>query len=164
MDITLIVAVDKNLAIGKNNQLLFSCPEDMQWFKENTLNKPVIMGRKTFESIGRPLPNRSNIVVTRNPTFEVTSLVMGVRSLDEAFQWASLAPSEEVMVIGGGDIYRQALPYANRLLITHFEHASLNTDTFFPVIDSTVWKGVKVRDGETSTPELPFSFWEYTRK
>ena len=113
--ISLIAAVAKNLAIGKDGQLLWHLPEDMRYFRETTRGKPVIMGRKTWESLPdafRPLPGRKNIVISRNPAYDAAGATL-VGSLSEAI--GQTHEAEEVFVIGGADIYRQALPLAQRL-------------------------------------------------
>lgn len=135
MQISLIVAFTQNRVIGKENQMPWHLPRDLAWFKRNTLNKPVIMGRKTFESIGRPLPNRANIVLSRQP-FE-----------HENVKWADSLPtalglcttSEEVMIIGGGELFKQSLPLADKLYLTEIQTA-LEGDTFFPEIALDQWQ------------------------
>lgn len=130
MTISLIAAIDSNRALGLNNQMLWHLPADFAWFRQHTLTKPVIMGRKTYESIGKALPNRLNIVLSRKP-LELTDAVV-VHSLDEAQAVAQRASEiSEIMVIGGADIYAQFLPLADRLYLTHVE-AVLCADAFFP--------------------------------
>lgn len=133
--ISLIVAVSKNNVIGKNNQLLWHLPNDFRYFKEKTLGKPIVMGRKTFESIGRPLPGRQNIAITRDENFHHTS-VQRAGSLSEAIQLAGDVP--EIMILGGGSIYEQALPIAGRVYLTRV-HAVLDGDVFFPDLDFARW-------------------------
>lgn len=129
MILSIIVAMANNRIIGLNNQMPWHLPADLAWFKKNTLNKPIIMGRKTFESIGRPLPGRHNIIISRSPQSSDNPLVTWVTSLTEAMDLAK--NSEEVFIIGGGNIYQQALPYADRLYLTHIK-ADLAGDTEFP--------------------------------
>lgn len=129
MILSIIVAMANNRIIGLNNQMPWHLPADLAWFKKNTLNKPIIMGRKTFESIGRPLPGRHNIIISRNPQSSDNPLVTWVTSLTEAIDLAK--NSEEVFIIGGGNIYQQALPYVDRLYLTHIK-ADLAGDTWFP--------------------------------
>lgn len=121
-------------ALGKDNKLLFHVPDDLKRFKELTSGKPIIMGRKTFESIleilGKPLPNRTNIVVTRDKTYNHEGIVV-THSLEEAFSVASQEQPEEIHIGGGAEIYRQALPYVDKLHLTLFE-SDLEGDTFFP--------------------------------
>lgn len=141
-NLTLIVAHDKNLCIGNNNQLLFRLKEDLRRFKQHTMGKPIIMGRKTYESIGRPLPGRCNIVVSSTLTDNLPSIkVCG--ALEEAIAYArehiqDNASAKEIMIIGGGDIYRQALPQATRLLITEVGREA-EGDTYFPDYATGGW-------------------------
>ncbi|SHF86900.1 dihydrofolate reductase [Microbulbifer donghaiensis] len=149
--IALIAAVARNGAIGRDNELPWRLSGDLQFFKRTTLGKPVVMGRKTFESIGRPLPGRVNIVITRNPDWCadgvecVPSLEL---ALQRAQQCAAEAAAAEVMVIGGAQIYRQALPLAGRLYVTEVD-AEIAGDAFFPELDDC-W-------GETSRNCYPAS-------
>nr|WP_245959584.1 type 3 dihydrofolate reductase [Orbus hercynius] len=135
--ISLIVAMTHNRVIGLNNQMPWHLPADLAWFKQNTVNKPIIMGRKTFESIGRPLPNRHNIIISRTPKPSDNPQLTWVSSLTEAINLAK--NSEEVLIIGGGNIYQQALPYANRLYLTHID-AQLPGDTCFPDYHREQWQ------------------------
>ncbi|MDP8034374.1 type 3 dihydrofolate reductase [Pasteurella atlantica] len=137
MKISLIVARTKNNVIGKNNQMPWHLPVDLAWFKKNTINKPVIMGRKTYESIGRLLPNRPNIILSRSD-FEVEG-AWYASSLEQGLQIASeLANVEEVMIIGGGELFKQALPLADRLYLTEIQ-AEIEGDTFFE-FDQSKWQ------------------------
>ncbi|WP_231758473.1 dihydrofolate reductase [Microbulbifer elongatus] len=137
--VAMIVAMARNRAIGRDNTLPWKISGDLQFFKRTTLGKPVIMGRKTFESIGRPLPGRVNIVITRNPDWQAEGVEV-VSSLEAALALADRRAQaermEELMVIGGAEIYRQALPVATRLYITEVD-AEVEGDAFFPKIDDT---------------------------
>jgi dihydrofolate reductase len=139
-----MVAAAENGVIGNNNALPWHLPEDLRYFKRVTMGKPIIMGRKTFESIGRPLPGRTNIVITRNKALQVEG-VKWVYSLDEALDLATsialLDGAQEAVVIGGAQIYRAAIPAADRLYITEV-HASVEGDTVLPTIDWTRWREV----------------------
>ena len=126
--ISLIVAHDEQYVIGKDNAMPWHLPGDLQYFKEQTMGKPVIMGRKTFESIGRPLPGRRNIIITRNCDYAADGIET-VGSLEEAL--ALTADASEQMVIGGQQIFTEALPLADRLYITHID-TTFEGDTFFP--------------------------------
>lgn len=138
--VTLIVAMTDDGVIGVDGQLPWRLPEDLRRFKAATLGKPVVMGRKTFESIGRPLPQRHNIVLTRQSGFSVADpAVTVVASLSAALQVAGEAP--EVMIIGGAEIYRLALPLAHRLVLTRV-HAAVPGDTHFPPLDPQNWRVV----------------------
>ena len=135
MTLTIIVATDRAGGIGIDNRLPWRLPEDLAHFKRTTTGHPIIMGRKTFESIGRPLPGRRNIVVTRNPDWRHEG-VDRVLSLPEAI---ALVPDSAAFVIGGADIYNQALPFCNRLVITAIDHV-FDCDAFFPPIDVNQWQ------------------------
>lgn len=133
--ISLIAALAADRVIGMEGAMPWNLPADLAWFKRNTLNKPVIMGRLTFDSIGRPLPGRLNIVVSRQPG--TAEGVTWVTSLDEAIQAAGDVP--EVMVIGGGRIYEQMLNRADRLYLTHID-AEVEGDTQFPDYEPDEWQ------------------------
>lgn len=134
MILSLIVAMTKNQVIGKNNAMPWHLPNDLAWFKKNTLGKPIIMGRKTFESIGRPLPQRKNIVLSRS-AFEHTGIEIA-ENLQQAITLAQPAP--EVMLIGGGELFKQTLEQADKLYLTEIQ-TELDGDTYFPTIDFTQW-------------------------
>ncbi|KGQ32780.1 dihydrofolate reductase [Gallibacterium genomosp. 2] len=135
MMLSLIVAMTKNRVIGRDNQMPWHLPADLAWFKKNTLGKPVIMGRKTFQSIGRALPNRKNIVLSRQG-FQADGIEV-VSDLSQAL--ALIKGENEVMIIGGGHLFAETLPIADRLYLTEID-AELQGDTFFPEIDPMVWK------------------------
>lgn len=126
--ISLIAAIASNRALGKNNDLIYKIPEDLRRFKEITLNHPIIMGRKTFESIGRPLPNRINIVITHDLNYGKEGIIVA-HSLEEALRQAQ--SDDEVFVIGGGQIFKEAMPKADKLYLTIVE-GNPEADTFFP--------------------------------
>ncbi len=133
--ISIVVAISTNHAIGKNNQLLWHLPADLKHFKEITTGHPIIMGRKTYDSIGRPLPNRRNIVITRNKDLQIAGVEM-VSSVEEAI---SLCKQEnEVFIIGGAEIYKHALPLTNRIYLTTV-HQHYEADAFFPELDENEW-------------------------
>lgn len=135
MQLNLIAAVARNGAIGKDNALLWRLPEDLKFFKRTTLGSPVIMGRKTFESIGRPLPGRRNIVVTRNAAWQHEGVEVA-SSLDAAIDLVK--HEAQVFVIGGGELYTQALPQADQLILTEVD-ADFEGDTFFPTWDRSLF-------------------------
>ncbi|WP_292010056.1 dihydrofolate reductase [Chryseobacterium sp.] len=138
---TIVVAMGENNEIGSNNRLLWHLPTDLKHFKELTSGHPIIMGRKTYESIGKPLPNRTNIVVSRKKDwFEEGILIVG--SIKEALKFAKKI-DEKVFVIGGGNIYEQTIDLVDRLEVTVVK-ANLEADTFFPKIDEKTW--VKVNE------------------
>ncbi|MFH4785345.1 type 3 dihydrofolate reductase [Vibrio diabolicus] len=128
MIISMIAAMTDNRIIGKDNQMPWHLPADFAWFKRCTMGKPVVMGRKTYESIGRPLPGRLNIVISRDETLKIEG-VTTVTSIEQALEVAG--DVEEVMIIGGGAIYAACLPMANKLYVTHIE-AAIDGDTQFP--------------------------------
>jgi len=132
----MIVAHANNRVIGKNNAMPWHLPADLAYFKKTTLGKPIIMGRKTYESIGRPLPGRQNIVISRDGNYQAEGVDV-VSSVDAAL--ALVNDVEEVMVIGGGAIYQHCLAAAQRLYITHID-ADIDGDTYFPEYDFNVWK------------------------
>ncbi|OCG60976.1 dihydrofolate reductase [Gilliamella sp. Nev5-1] len=141
MILSMIVAMADNHVIGLNNQMPWHLPADLAWFKKNTLNKPVIMGRKTFESIGRPLPGRHNIIISRQATIESNMVpnVSWVPSIDAAILLAQTQHIDEAFIIGGGNIYKQTLPLVNRLYLTHIK-AKLQGDTYFPDYTPEQWQ------------------------
>lgn len=135
MKLSLIVAMTKNRVIGLDNQMPWHLPVDLAWFKQNTLGKPVIMGRKTFESIGKPLPKRRNIVLSR--TAVAIDGVEIVTSLEQAL--ALVKDETEVMIIGGGQLFAEMIVRADRLYLTEIDTV-LEGDTYFPAIDSQEWQ------------------------
>jgi dihydrofolate reductase len=141
MIVSAIVATSENHAIGKNNQLLWHMPNDLKHFKDVTSGRTIIMGRKTFDSVGKPLPKRRNIVVTRQditiPGCEV------VKSVEDAL--ALCKGEDEVFIGGGAEIYKLAMPLTNRIYLTIIHH-TFEADTFFPEIDKNEWKEVKRED------------------
>jgi dihydrofolate reductase len=135
MIISLIVAISNNYCIGKDNQLLWHLPKDLKFFKQHTTGKPVVMGRKTFDSIGKPLPNRRNIVVSTNKNLLIEGAEV-VSSLQEAI--ALCKGQEEVCIIGGGKIYNEAVGIVNKMYIT-FVETDIEGDTYFPKINLSKW-------------------------
>lgn len=142
MLVAMIVAVGANGVIGAEGEIPWRLPSDFAHFKRTTMGKPLIMGRKTFESIGKPLPGRTNIIVTRQADYRTAGAVV-VGSLAEALQRAgeiaAADGAEEVMIGGGGEIYREAMPLAQRLYVTHVA-ASPDGDAYFPDIDAKSWE------------------------
>jgi dihydrofolate reductase len=139
--VSLIVAMAQNGVIGRANGLPWRLPEDLKRFRAFTLGKAVLMGRKTFESIGRALPGRVNLVLTRDPSWSAPGVVV-VHSMEAAL--AQAAASDELVVIGGAEIYRLVLPFARRIYLTHV-HADVPGDTFVPDFDPTHWDDVECR-------------------
>lgn len=128
--ISIVAAIGKNRELGKGNKLLWHIPEDLKRFKALTSGHPVIMGRKTFESIGRPLPNRLNVVITRDESFKPEGVTV-VHSLDGVIKIAKAKDQEEIFIIGGGQIFEQAMPFADRLYLTIVDN-EFDADVFFP--------------------------------
>lgn len=152
--ISLIAAIGKNNELGKGNALLFSMPADMKFFRDTTRGHTVIMGRKTFESIGKALPNRKNIIITRDKTY-IRDSVNVVHSLEEAIQMAGT--SDEVFVIGGAELYKQSMPVADKLYITHIDAEDKQADAFFPEIIPIVWNEVSHKEHKKDS-ENPFNY------
>ena len=160
--ISIIVAIAENYAIGKKGDLLCHMPADLKHFKEITSGSTVLMGERTFFSLPKhPLPNRRNIVLTdvQGKTYEGAEAVY---SIDELV--AKVAPEEEAFVICGGMVYRQMMPLADKLYITHIHHSWEDADTFFPEIDPAVWKQTSAErhDADEKNP-YDYTFAEYTR-
>ena len=158
MEIVLIAAVDINLAIGKEGKIPWDIKEDLKFFRQNTENTAVIMGRATYDSIGRPLPNRKNIVMTRS--IQGRDGVVEVGSSQEAINEAR-SYSEKVNIIGGEYIYKEFLPLATKLLITEIELEVDSADAFFPKWDLNIWKEISRQ--KSSENGINFSFVEYVK-
>ncbi len=160
----IIVAVDKNWAIGYQNKLLNSIPEDMKFFRETTTGKVVVMGRKTLESFpnGRPLKNRTNVVITRQEDYEVPGAVV-VHSVDEAMDYLKDFKSEDIYVIGGASIYEQMLPYCDVAHVTVMDYA-YQADTWFPNLDEMDDFVVAADSEEKTYFDLEYCFKMYVRK
>ncbi|MBB6325626.1 dihydrofolate reductase [Algoriphagus iocasae] len=163
MRILLIAAVAKNGVIGKENDLVWRIPTDFKRFKALTSGNYILMGRKTFESLGKPLPNRTHLVITRNPEFEVPEGHHVFESVEEVFIYCSKIGVEKLYVIGGGEIYKQTIGIADELVITEVE-ASPEGDTYFPEIDLNNWKEVSRESHPADEKnQFPFSFVDYVR-
>lgn len=161
MTISLIAAMADNRVIGIDNTLPWHLPADLRHFKKITMGKPILMGRKTYESIGKPLPGRTNIIVTTDRGYQAPGCIV-VHSIDEAL--GATQESEEVMVIGGASFYEQLLPRADRLYLTLI-HADFAGDAYFPDIDPTQWREIGRTDGEPDeTNPYRYSFVVLERK
>lgn len=156
--ISLIAAIAENSALGKNNKLIYRIPEDLKRFKEITSGHPIIMGRKTFESIGRPLPNRTNIILTHYKDFKAEGCEV-VHSIEEGIEVAVKVEKNEVFVIGGGQIYEQSLSLADKLYLTVVE-GEPEADTYFP--DYSEFKKLIVEESH-ETDGLKYKFLELER-
>lgn len=160
MTISAVVAIGENNAIGKNNQLLWRLPNDLKHFKQITSGHTVIMGRKTFDSVGKPLPNRRNIIITRQQ-IQIPGCEM-VGSVDEAL--ALCAGEEEVFIVGGAEIYRLAMPQTNRIYLT-IVHQEFDADAFFPQINYEEWAETEREDhGVDEKHAIPYSFITLQRR
>ena len=135
MILSIIAAMDRNRLIGNKNQLPWHLPADLAHFKSVTMGKPVLMGRKTFESIGRPLPGRKNIIMTRSSTLNIDGVIV-VRDVEEAV--SKISEEDELMVIGGSSVYELLLPKANRMYLTHVD-GEFEGDVWFPEFDEKQW-------------------------
>jgi dihydrofolate reductase len=151
MILSLIAAMDRNRLIGSKNQLPWHLPADLAHFKKITLSKPILMGRKTYESIGRPLPGRENIVLTRTKGLEIEGVTV-VNSLEAAIE--GLSDADEVMVIGGSTLYELALPKAQRLYLSYVD-GEFEGDAWFPEIDESQWT---ISDSVTQQPDEKNSY------
>jgi len=159
--ITIIAAVANNNALGKDNQLIWHLPADLIRFKKTTLNHSIIMGRKTFESLKKPLTNRNNIIVTRNKNYKAKSCTV-VHSLKQAIKITE--GEENVFILGGATIYEQAIKFADVLDIT-LVHYTFEADAFFPKIDETIWIENTRKDLKADEQnKYDYSFVTYTRK
>ena len=156
MKISLVVAIAQNGVIGRGGHLPWSIPADMRHFKGITLGHPVIMGRKTWESIGKPLEGRINIVVTRQKGFKVPEGVIVTHSLDEAL-WLPEVQDKEVMIIGGAELYKLTLPRSEKIYLTEVDMEP-EGDTYFPDFDHSGWRETSRRDfaGSPATPSFSF--------
>jgi dihydrofolate reductase len=158
-NLTIIVATDKQRGIGIDNKLPWRLPEDLAFFKRTTTGHPIIMGRKTFESIGRPLPNRRNIVITRKPDWQHEG-VEAVTSLEAA---EKLVGDTEAFIIGGAQIYQEVLPRCNRLIVTEIDKV-FHCDAFFPPIDAQRWKEVSRERYHSDLNDCDFAFVTYNQR
>ncbi len=158
MNLTLIAAIGKNNELGLNNNLIWKIPEDMRFFKENTTGKIIVMGRKTFESLKAPLPNRRHIVLTRK-NINLGPNILTFQNIIALFNYLQTI-NEEIMVIGGALIYKELIEYANKLLITKIDKSS-ESDAYFPEIDRT-WTSETL--GEYTYKNLTYKRLKYTKK
>lgn len=166
MNISIIVAVGSNHAIGKNNSLIWHLPADMKFFKEKTTGHCIITGRKNYESIPekfRPLSNRTNIIVTRQKSYNAPGTII-TGSVEEAVEKAKATGDSEIFIIGGGDIFRQSLHLTDTIYLTKIEQA-FDADVFFPELDSTTWQEVScVKGVKDEKNKYDYSFLTYKRK
>lgn len=157
--LTLVAAMGRNGGIGYQGRMPWHLPAELEHFKRTTLGKPVVMGRKTWEAIGRPLPGRQNLVVSRNESYRAE----GARRVASLVEAVEAAEGTEVMVIGGGELYRQALPLASRMVLTTID-VEPECDTWFPAWDPTAWTLVEARQVPAGPDnELAFEVVEWQR-
>lgn len=162
-DLTIIVAAGEDNAIGKDNDLIWHLSDDLKRFKSLTSGHHIIMGRKTFESFPKPLPNRTHVVITRQNGYKVPEGVIVVNSLDDALDAARF--DSQPFIIGGGEIYKQAMPFADKIEITRVHSTFENADTFFPVIDQNKWQQIaKTTHQKDENHNYAFSFITYVKK
>ena len=157
--LTLVVAIDARRGIGIDNRLPWHLPEDLAHFKRVTLGKPIVMGRKTFDSIGRPLPGRRNIVVTRNPDWSHAG-VETAASLPDAL---ALLDGEPASIIGGAQVFQDAMALADCLIVTEIDHV-FHCDTFFPPIDPALWREMARESHHSEANGFAYAYVTYTRK
>lgn len=161
--VKILVACDENRVIGKNNTLIWHLPADLKRFKELTTGQVIIMGRKTYESIGRPLPNRINIVITRQTGYQPTGVII-VHSLEEALLKAKSLHRGDIYVVGGAEIYLQSMDLADEIELTQL-HDIFDGDAFFPIIEEQNWQMVSKERGITDEKNpYQYSFVRYVRK
>ncbi|MDD3877516.1 MAG: dihydrofolate reductase [Bacteroidales bacterium] len=160
MKLSIIVAIANKSVIGKDNRLIWHLPADLRYFKNLTMGYPIIMGRKTYESIGRPLPGRTSVIITHNMNFHAEGCII-VHSLEEAIK--QVAAFEEAFIIGGAQIYAQALPIADKLYLTRVFH-TFDGDTFFPEIMEKEWQLIEeTQMNADEKNNYPFAFMVYER-
>ena len=159
MNYTIIAAIGKNNELGRDNNLIWSLKKDLKFFKEKTTGHTIIMGRKTFESLPKMLPNRHHIVITRstidNNDVEVFN---DINSLNEHFKDSN----EEIFIIGGASIYKLFLPYANKMYLTHIDEECLDADAYFPEFDNNLWDSEEILSDEENN--IKFKYVLYKRK
>ena len=161
MTISLIVAASTNNAIGKNGQLLWNLPNDLRFFKDTTWGMTVIMGRKTYDAVMKPLPGRINLVITTTPGWKAGDTWVA-KNLEDALQQSASTNCKEIFIIGGGEIYKQSIDLADKIYMTRV-HATLDGDTFFPVIDESKWQLKENTDFQPDEKHLyaySFQTWE----
>ena len=164
MRINAIVATDQKGIIGKAGDIPWYLPADLKYFKRTTMGYPVIMGRKTYESIGRPLPKRTNLVLTRDPFYMSTGVVV-LHSLQEALEHPACLESEEVFIIGGGELYRQSLGVTERVFLTRVATEIEGGDAFFPELDLAEWELIHEQEHKADERnELDYVFQTWERK
>lgn len=159
----ILVAFDENRVIGKNNALIWHLPADLKRFKALTTGHVIIMGRKTFESIGRPLPNRTTIVISRQQDLKIEGVILA-HSVEEAILKAKSISRDDIYIVGGAEIYQLSLPLADQILVTQL-HDIFEGDAFFPEISPAIWEVAEQERGITDEQNAyQFSYITYARK
>ena len=156
--ISLIAAIGKNNELGKDKGLVWDMPTDLKYFRDKTKGRTVIMGRKTFESVGHPMPKRRNIIITRDKNYKAEGIEV-VHSLEEALnlEKTAIRNNEEIFIIGGEEIFKQAMSVTDRLYITHIDAEDKDADTFFPEIIPIVWNEISHEEHKKDS-ENPFDY------
>ena len=163
MKISIIVAIAENGVIGLNNKLIWRLSDDLKHFKKLTYGHFIIMGRKTYESIGRPLPGRTNIILSRNKTFSAEGCIV-LKSISKALDYSADKNQEEIFIIGGAQIYKETLRIADKLYLTRV-HANPNGDAYFPTIDFSDWKEISnLRIQKNEKNDFDFEIIELIRR
>ncbi len=165
--ISLIVAADEEYGIGLDNKLLCHLPDDLKFFKTVTTGHTIVMGRKTFDSLGRPLPNRKNVILSRNKSYQIDGCIV-INSIPELLKFLDLSDetgSKEIFIIGGESIFKQTIQYATKIYFTQIHH-KFQADSFFPVIDRKVWKVDKIEIKRKVDEKHQYAFTTsiYTKK
>lgn len=164
MTLSLIAALDENLAIGKSGDLPWRLPDDLKFFKRTTMGKPMLMGRKTFESLRGILPGRLHIVLSSQEDLALPEGVVHRRTLDEALQRMQEEDADEGFIIGGGEVFSQTLPRVERLYLTQVRTVAKGADAFFPAVDFSAWKLVwEEEHAADEKHEFPFTFQRWER-
>lgn len=162
MKVSQIVAISTNRAIGKDNDLVCHLPADMKFFRQTTTGHHIIMGRKNYESIGRPLPKRTNVIISRNPSYKAQGCIT-VSSIEEALDLAKKNGEDEAFIIGGGQIYKQSLNLTDTIYLTQV-HTKLDGDTFYPDLEETEWEKISEEYHSKDEKNLyDYSFQKFTR-
>lgn len=165
MTISMVAAAGENNSLGKEGKLLWNLPHDMMRFKNLTIGHPVIMGRKTFETLPRPLKGRTNIILTRNKTYQAEGCIV-VNTIEEAISAAKSAEgSDEICIVGGGEIYKLAMPFANKIEFTLVHHKFEEADAYFPELDYSKWELLADRfHSSDNYHQYAFTYLTYIKK
>ncbi|WP_138417069.1 dihydrofolate reductase [Aquibacillus sediminis] len=161
--LSLLFAMDRNRVIGSNNDLPWRLPNDLKFFKQVTTGNTIIMGRKTFDSINRPLPNRENVILTRDKSYQQEGCQV-IHSIDTIINWNNENPEKEYFIIGGAELFKQTLPFADRMYMTYIDE-TFEGDTYFPSFDENNWQEVKREKGiKNEKNQYDYYFIQLDRK